>query len=147
MKVSSYISRIAKDFLIACGCLSILSALVLTLSSAETMNPSLLWQIILAASAFTSFKYALIDTPELGKRAQRFSFYICFVLADVFVIAWLWFFSSSQVMDRGILVAFILVILVVKGMVYAMMHIDGLKEAKRLNEKLSEYGHGGKSDS
>ncbi|MNO10424.1 hypothetical protein D3C81_2342870 [compost metagenome] len=50
-------------------------------------------------------------------------------------------------MDRGILVAFILVILVVKGMVYAMMHIDGLKEAKRLNEKLSEYGHGGKSDS
>lgn len=88
----------------------------------------------------------MIDTPELGKRAQRISFYICFVLADVIVIAWLWFFSSSQVMDREILVAFVLVILVVKGMVYAMMHIDGLKEAKRLNEKLSEYDTGEKSE-
>jgi hypothetical protein len=34
------------------------------------------------------------------------------------------------------------VILIVKGAVFAMMYIDGQRQAKQLNEKLSEYKNG-----
>lgn len=70
----------------------------------------------------------------------------CFILADVLVILWLWLFTDGPLMDKGVLVPFVVVILVVKSMVYAMMHIDGKREAKQLNQKLNEYkqgeGHG-----
>jgi hypothetical protein len=39
-------------------------------------------------------------------------------------------------------VPFVIVVLVVKSMVYGMMHIDGKREAKQLNQKLDEYKKG-----
>ncbi|MNC27398.1 hypothetical protein D3C75_755690 [compost metagenome] len=116
------------------------------MSLTKTINSSLLWQITLAASAFISFKYALIDTPELSKKAQLISFYVFFLLADVFIIVWLWFFSTGQLIEKGILIPFIIIILIVKLAVYTMQYVDGRKEAKLLNEKLSAYGKDDETD-
>jgi hypothetical protein len=55
------------------------------------------------------------------------------------IILWLWFFNSSKIIDKSLLIIFALVILVVKGAVYAMIYIDGQIQAKQLNEKLSVY--------
>jgi hypothetical protein len=142
IKTSKYISFIVKDLFVACGFLTVLTAVVLALSSTETINGSLLVQLILGASAFTCFKYALVNTHEVEKRAQTISFYICYILADVFVILWLWLFATGPLMDKGVLVPFVIVVLVVKSMVYGMMHIDGKREAKQLNQKLDEYKKG-----
>lgn len=146
MKTSNYVSSIMRDFFVACGCLFILTEVILAMSLTKTINSSLLWQITLAASAFISFKYALIDTPELSKKAQLISFYVFFLLADVFIIVWLWFFSTGQLIEKGILIPFIIIILIVKLAVYTMQYIDGRKEAKLLNEKLSAYGKDDETD-
>lgn len=56
------------------------------------------------------------------------------------MILWLWLFATGpRLLDNGVLVPFVIVILVVKTMVYTMMHIDGKREAKQLNQKLEEY--------
>lgn len=128
-----------KDLLVACGFLTVLAAVVLALSSTETISGSLLVQLFLGASAFTCFRYALVNTHEVAKTAQTISFYIFYILADLFVILWLWLFADGPLMDKGVLVPFVIVILVVKAMVYTMMHIDGKREAKQLNQKLDEY--------
>ncbi|WP_143192182.1 DUF3021 family protein [Paenibacillus helianthi] len=143
MKTGKFVSCILKDLFAACGCVTILVAIVLTLNSTGSVRTSILWQIIMAAAAFTCFKYALVSTQGLSKHAQTLSFYICFVLGDVFVILWLWLFSSGPFREKGLLLPFVITVLVIKGMVYAMLHIDGKKEAKQLNEKLSEYQSGG----
>jgi hypothetical protein len=139
MKISKYLGYILKDFLVAYGCLIIVVAIFVAIYSTETINSSLLGQIILIASAYTFFKFALVNKYELGKKAQMINFFICFVLADVMIILWLWFFNSSKIIDKSLLIIFALVILVVKGAVYAMIYIDGQIQAKQLNEKLSVY--------
>jgi len=139
MEIKKYLMSLLKDFIVASGYLMILVLIILTLTSTDTIKTSLLCQIILMASAYTFFKNALINThDELGKKAQMITFCICFVLADVMVVLWLWFFSSSHNMDSSLLIAYIIVILLVKGLVYAMMYSDGQREAKQLNEKLNE---------
>jgi hypothetical protein len=139
MKISKYLGYILKDFLVAYGCLIIVVAIFVAIYSTETINSSLLGQIILIASAYTFFKFALVNKYALGKKAQMINFFICFVLADVMIILWLWFFNSSKIIDKSLLIIFALVILVVKGAVYAMIYIDGQIQAKQLNEKLSVY--------
>ncbi|KGE16369.1 DUF3021 family protein [Paenibacillus wynnii] len=141
MKLSKYLMYMLKDFIVACGSLMILALLILTLNSNDTINTSLLWQIVLGASAYTFYKNALVNTHELGKRTEMITFCTCFVLADVMVLLWLWFFSTNN-MDSSMLVAYLIVIILVKGLVYAMMYTDGKNEAKQLNEKLSEFRDG-----
>ncbi|WNS46292.1 hypothetical protein [Paenibacillus sp. MMS20-IR301] len=143
IKTGKYLSFFVKDLLTACGFLMVLAAAVLALNAKETVNGSLLLQLFLGASAFTCFRYALVNTHEVEKRVQTISFYVFFILADVFVILWLWFFADGPLMDKGVLVPFVIVILVVKSMVYAMMHMDGKREAKVLNQKLEEYKKSG----
>ncbi|MDQ0196635.1 hypothetical protein [Paenibacillus wynnii] len=142
MKVKKYLMYLLKDFIVSSGCLMIITLIILTLTSIDTIKTSLLWQIVLIASAYTFFKNSLVNTHELGKKTQMITFGTCFVLADVMVILWLWFFSTGNSMNSSLLVAYIIVILLVKGLVYAMMYSDGQKEAKQLNEKLSEFRNG-----
>ncbi|WP_410511941.1 hypothetical protein PaeBR_18090 [Paenibacillus sp. BR2-3] len=143
MKISKYLLCILKDFLIACGGLMIIVAMYLSLYSPETMNASLLWQIALLASAFTFYKYALVNTLELGKKAEMISFFSCAALANIMIIIWLWFFSTNTRIDKDIFVPLILVVFIVEVLVHGMMYMDGQKEAKQLNEKLNDYKKGG----
>lgn len=144
IKTSKYLSFFVRDLLTACGFLSVLAAVVLALNATDTINSSLFLQLFLGASAFTCFRYALVNTYEVEKRAQTISFYIFFILADVFVILWLWLFATGpRMLDSGVLVPFVIVVLVIKTMVYTMMHIDGKREAKQMNQKLNEYNKGG----
>ena len=142
MKISKYLGYILKDFFAAYGCLMVIVAMYLAIYSTETISTSLLFQIILAASAYTLFKFALVNKYELGKKAQMISFTVCFILADVMILVWLWFFSPGKIMDKNLLILYFLIILVVKGAVYAMMYIDSQAQAKQLNEKLREYKNG-----
>lgn len=145
IKTSKYISFFVKDLLVACGFLMVVAAIVLALSVTEMIHGSLLLQLFLGASAFTCFRYALVNTHEVAKRVQTISFYIFFILADVFVILWLWLFATGpRMLDHEVLVPFIIVILVIKSMVYTMMHLDGKREARQLNQKLNEYNLHGK---
>ena len=142
MKISKYLGYILKDFFAAYGCLMVIVAMYLAIYSTETISTSLLFQIILAASAYTLFKFALVNKYELGKKAQMISFTVCFILADVMILIWLWFFSPGKILDKNLLILYFLIILVVKGAVYAMMYIDSQAQAKQLNEKLREYKNG-----
>jgi predicted neutral ceramidase superfamily lipid hydrolase len=139
MKISEYLGYILKDFFLAYGCLIAFAALCLNIYSIGAVDTSLLCQLMLAASSYTFFKFALVNKYELSKTAQMISFYICFILADMMILIWLWFFSPGKIMNRELTIMYFIIILVVKGGVYAMMHIDGRAQAKKVNEKLSEY--------
>lgn len=143
MKLSEYLKYLMKDFFIACGFLMIIVVIFLGIYSTETIKASLLWQVILVASAYTFFKFAFVNKYELGKKAQLISFYICSSLADIMVILWLCLFSTNKNIDKNLFIVYIIVILVTKGLVYAMTYIDGHTQAKQLNEKLIEYKNGG----
>jgi len=142
MKFSNYIKYILKDFFIAYGCLMIIVAIFLSIYSTQTIKSSLLWQIILMALAYTFFKFAVVNKYEFGKKAQMINLFICSTLADIMIIIWLWLFSPSKIVNGNLILAYIIIILVVKGFVYAMIHIDDNKQAKQLNEKLNEYKSG-----
>ncbi|WP_178021765.1 hypothetical protein [uncultured Paenibacillus sp.] len=144
MKISKYLSYFIKDWFMASGGLTVITAIYLSLSSTERISASWLWQIMIAASAFTFYKYALVNKyePELSKKAQMISFALCYALAAVMLLMWLWLASPNPMMDTEQLLMLIAVILVIKGLVYAMMFIDGHKQANQLNQKLSEYRNG-----
>ena len=142
MKISKYVGYFLKDFFAACGCLMAVTSLFLTIYSTEIINSSILLQLILLGLSYTFFKFALFNKYELGKKAHMISFAICFMLADMPIVIWLWLFSPSKIVDINVLLAYIIIILIVKGMVFAMMYIDGNKQAKQINEKLSENKKG-----
>ncbi|MBC8059179.1 MAG: DUF3021 family protein [Clostridiaceae bacterium] len=137
MKISEYLKWFVRDFLVACGLFMVIISIFLSINSTGQIGTSLFWQIILIALAFTFYKFALVNSYEIGKKTQMVSFSVCFVLASLMIILWLWFFSPIFDIDK--LIAYTLVIVIVKGLVYAMMYSDGHKQAKQLNEKLSRY--------
>lgn len=139
MKISKYLGCFLKDFFTACGYLMAITAMFLKIYSVETINSSLLWQVILVGLSYTFFKFAFANKYELGKKAHMISFAICFMLADMPILIWLWLFSPSKIMDINVLMCYLIIILIVKGMVFAMMYIDGNKQAKQVNEKLNQY--------
>jgi hypothetical protein len=143
MKISKYLGYILKDFFTAFGGLMMLILMYLSIYSIETTRISLLYQMILAAAAFTLFRYALINKFELTKKTQMISFFICSTLADIMILIWLFFFSPGKILDLGLVLIYFSVIICVKGGVYAMMYIDGKAQEKQLNEKLSEYNNSG----
>ena len=127
MKISKYLRYLAKDFFLACICLTVINAIFLMGSTTETIKVSLLWQIVLFALTYTFFKAALANKYELEKKAQMINFAICFTLADLPLLLWLWFFGPIQLVTINLIVSYIIMILIVKGMVYAMMYSDGKK--------------------
>lgn len=139
MKISRYLYYILKDFFAATGSLMMVTAIFMVIYSVKTFNTLLLWQIILVASAYTFFKFSLVNKYELGKKFQMISFYICFVLADLMIILLLCSFSPGKSNDISHIIAYVITILIVKGLVYSMMYIDGRTQAKQLNEKLNQY--------
>ncbi len=139
MKISKYLGYILKDFFTAFGGLIIIVLMYLTIYSVETISASLLFQMILFAAAFTLFRYALINKFELTKKAQMISFFVCSTLADIMIMIWLFFFSPGRIHDLSLILIYFIVIICVKGGVYAMMYIDGKAQEKQLNEKLREY--------
>jgi predicted neutral ceramidase superfamily lipid hydrolase len=141
MKISKYLGYILKDFFIAFGGLMILVLMYLGIYSIQTTSTSLFSQMILAAAAFTLFRYALINKYELTKKAQMISFFICFTLADIMILIWLFFFSPGKILDLSLLLAYSIIIICVKVGVYAMMYFDGKTQEKQLNDKLREYNN------
>lgn len=111
----------------------------LGINSQVIIESSLLCQIILVASAFTFFKFAFVNKYELEKTSQMLNLLVCSTLADIMIMLWLHFFSPSKVFDLNLIIAYIVVILIVKGFIYVVTYIDGQKQAKQLNEKLSMY--------
>jgi hypothetical protein len=142
MKISKYVGYFLKDFFTACGCIMVVISLFLTIYSTQTIDSSVLFQIILVGLSYTFFKFALVNKYELEKKAHMISFATCFMLADMPIVIWLWLFSPSKIVDINVLLAYIIIIFIVKGMVFAMMYIDGNKQAKQINEKLSENKKG-----
>lgn len=143
MSINKYLTYFLRDFLIAFGCLMAVASMLLALYSTRTINTSLLYQLILVALVYTFYKFGLVNTHELGKKAQMISFTICFLLADVMILLWLCFFSPNKITDKSTIIAYILVFIIVKGAVYIMMQVDGKRTAKQLNVKLGEYKNGG----
>ena len=142
MKFSKYLKGFMKEFSIAYGCLMVIAVIFLSVYSIETISTSLLWQLIMAAAAFTFVKFAFVNKYDLGKKSQMSNFFICSTLADLIVVLWLFFFSPGRINDKSLILIYIIVILIVKGVVYAMTYIDGQTQAKLVNEKLSEYKKG-----
>jgi len=140
MKYSDCFKYLLKDIFQASGCLVIIAAILLGVNSTEIINTSLLWQIIIIALAFTLYKFAFANNLDLGKRNQLIYFTICSLFADIIVVLWLWLFAQPvPAVDNELMLIYVIIIIVVKTAVYAMMYIDGQKEARQLNEKLSEY--------
>lgn len=142
MKVGQYVGFLVKDFLLACSCVLIVVLLALPLGSVEVVRASSLWQIVFAGAIYALVKNAFIETHELGRRAQIVSFFVCSTLANIIGVFWLWRFAPGT-MSGGLALGLLIAILIVKGGTYAMMHADGRREAKQVNERLQAYRRGG----
>lgn len=144
MKISEYLKGFFKEFLIACGVLMLISMVILGFNSIETIDFSFFWQVILGAFAYTLIKFAFANKYELEEKAQKISFYICFLLYEIPIILWLWFFSPSHIVNSNLIAIYIIIAIVVKGMVSVMMHVNSHAQARQLNKKLNEYNKHGK---
>jgi Co/Zn/Cd efflux system component len=141
MNVRKYLVCFFKDFFLACGCLLAVVTLFLGISSVKTIDTSSLWQIIIIASAYTFFKTALLNKYELEKKMQVLNFTICHLLAEILIIAWLWFFSPNKMVDANLMIAYSIIVILVNGSVYIMMYMNGQQQARQINEKLSQYNN------
>lgn len=142
MEINKYLKCLVKDFITACGFLMIVVLAVLTTYSIDIIKVSLLWQIVLVASAFTFLKLAFVNKFELRRNAQMIQLTICSTVADIMIILWLFLFSPGKINDKNLIMMYIIIIFIVKGAVYAMTYIDGKKQAEQINEKLNQYKKG-----
>lgn len=142
MKISEYLWTMAKNFATVCGCMVIFMAIYLQSSELETINTSLFWQIMLLSSAAVFFKFGLVKLEGLSEKAQRISFFVCFFLADIMILLWLFFYTPGGKTNQGLLFSYFIVLVVTKAVVYAMMTHNGKLQAKQLNARLRVYKGG-----
>lgn len=141
MNIKRYLTDITKDFLIVCGGLTVIAAILLGGEFIKSLNSSLFCQVMLLSAAFTFFKYAFFNKYDLGKNKQAINFAVFSLLADTMIILWLFFFSTNKLTDSTLIIIYLIINVVVKLAVYAMMYSDGKKEAAQINQKLNEYAN------
>lgn len=129
MNKTRYMVDFLRDFLIACVCLLIVIALLMGGSFIKSFNLSILWQVMLIASAFVFFKLAFVNKYGLEKKSQAINFLVFSIPADIMVILWMYLYSPSKVLNPTLIGIYIIVILIVKAIVYAMMLSDNKKHA------------------
>jgi hypothetical protein len=139
MKISKYLASILKDFFTAFGGLVVIAVIYLSMHSIATISTSLLYQLILGASALTFLKNAFSNKHEFNKKAQHISFFVCLILADMMILIWMFFFSPGRIIDRNLIFAYFAVLLISEAVLYAMTYLDGRAQEKQLNRKLREY--------
>jgi hypothetical protein len=139
VKIGKYLAYTLKDFLTALGGLVVIAVIYFSMHSIVTISTSLLYQLILGASAFTFFKNAFSNKHEFNKKAQSISFCVCLILADIIILIWMLFFSPGRITDRNLILAYFAVLIISEAAVYAMTYLDGRAQEKQLNRKLSEY--------
>jgi hypothetical protein len=142
MKVSKYLYYMLRDFVIAYGVLFIVVAGISMINSNDFFSVGMLLQVGLGAAGFTFARYSLVNKYTLEAKVQRISFFICYVLADLMVVLWLFIFSPGKVLNNELLIIYIIIILLVKGAVSWMMYLDGRTQAKQLNEGINRYKKG-----
>lgn len=142
MTISKYFKNLFKNFFVACGCLMTIVTIFMAIHSTEIIEISLIWQIILVAFAYAFLKLAFVNEDELGKKVQMLFFIINLSLAEVIVMIWLLFFSPGRIMNINLIMVYVFSLIIVKGLVYKMIYINGEKHAKQINEKLIEYRSG-----
>ncbi|WP_379133857.1 hypothetical protein [Paenibacillus sp. sgz500958] len=147
MSISRFLTLMLKEFLIACGGLMILVALYQAMNSPDHIRTSVLWQIAMFGAAATFYKNGLMNHHELGKKAERITFFVCVVLANSTLILWLLMFSTHPFFDKSMFILLILIVFVIEIMVHSMMYIDSKKEAKQLNDKLHQFNNPGNGES
>lgn len=138
MKIEQYIGYLIKDFIMIYGSLMVIISGYLALISVETITLSIIWQIVMVTLAFTFYKYAFTNKLDLGKKAHLISFFVSATLGDLLIIMWLFLFTPGRINRPSLMISYIIVMILVKGMVYAMLYHDGKVQAKKFNEKLTE---------
>lgn len=144
MRINTYLGYMAKDFLQVCGAVTLLFAAALSVFSWDWANDSLLIQVLLISAGITCFKYALANKYEqqLPKLVQRISFMVTFVMADLFIVLWLWLYSPGKLMDQTLMLGLIIVVVLGKGLVYYLMYQEDRRQAKAFNVKLDAFKKG-----
>ena len=104
----------------------------------------MMWTILLLSTSVVLFRYALVPPAEIRENRATWVFPVCFFLADLPIIGWLWFFSPGKMADTELLILYTVIILAVKVMVHFMMISNGKTEARLLNDKLHAF-HGADS--
>ena len=139
MKINEYLGDFFKEFLAACGFLTIVSAVFFEASSKDAIITSMFWQIIIGASVYSFFKFAFTNKYNFQKKLQLMNFTIFSALADIMIILWLYLFSTNRFVNRSLIAIYIIAILGAKAFVYVMMYINDKTQAKQINEKLKDY--------
>lgn len=138
MSIIKYIKSILKNYFQATGCLMTFYLIFSWMYRVESIEISILGQILFIALAYAFLKLAFVSEDELGKRGQLIYFNVNLSIAEVILLSWLLFFSPGKIMDINLLILYIVVIAAAKILVYKMMRINGEKNAKLINQKLIE---------
>lgn len=137
MEIRKYLKWIIKEFFTTFGCLMVIAAAFLVITSKGTISASAISQMIIISLAFTFFKFAFASNFDLGKKAHLISFFTCSTLADLLIVLWL--FLAGHVINKDLMWLYIFIILAVKGIVYAMIYYNGYVQAKQFNQRLNDY--------
>lgn len=138
MKIEQYIGCLIKDFIMIYGFLMVVMSGFLALISVEVITLSTIWQIIIVTAAFTLYKFAFANKLDLGKKEHLISFFISATLGDLLIIFWLFVFTPGRINRPSLIISYIIILILVKGMVYVMLYQNGKIQAKQFNEKLTE---------
>ncbi len=139
MNIRFFLSRLLKDFFASIGFFLVLAVLLTVFGMFRTLDMSMMWTILLLSTSVVLFRFALVPPAEIREQSATWVFPVCFFLADLPIIAWLWFFSPGKMADTELLILYTVIILAVKVMVHFMMISNGKTEARLLNDKLEAY--------
>ncbi len=139
MKRNGKLICFLKDFFAAYGCLMAVVSICLGISLIEAISVLVSSLIGIAALAYTVLKFIFENKHGVESKAQAIGFIGFLIFADIITVLGMCFFSPGRPVDKSLIISYGLIIFGINGLVYGMMHIDGRQQAKRINEKLSQY--------
>jgi hypothetical protein len=142
MKIGKYLTYFLRDLFVESVVLVAVVSILSMLFSTNTINGSILLQIVIGALGFNFFKFAFIEKYEQGRKEQLINFFVNTSLGDLMIILWLYLFSTDRQLSPEVALTWIIILIVVKIVVFYMMSKDSLDQVKQLNQKFSEMKKG-----
>lgn len=137
MTFTNHYKKLFLDVSTLCGVILIFVVIFLQLGGIGHISIRNIWQIVLLGAALVLRFESFINFHGLSDKLMRLNYIITSILADIALLVLLIYFTPGgknfQNLGWGILIVY----MISKGLIYAMVYIQALQNARKINDKLN----------
>jgi len=139
MKGCHSLQDVMRDFFTICTCITMGTAVFLSVTGVEVIPSATLWQLLLVGLLTTLAGFIYCSRRELGQKAFLLRQILHFLSINAILFLAAYAFAWIKFTDLRFVISFAVLVILVYALISAVIYTAQKQQVKRLNDKLNAY--------